>query len=210
MTQLLLSMAFVCLASSPAGDALQVSARIEAEALEVGQEYDVVLEVGMEDGWSASNSGVPNALLQIQVPPSVELSGEVLKTHRELSRNEFLQAPFERLIEEKTTRIQFKLRQKPSKKERIRFNILAYTSSSGDDDHWFVRQRYSLKLKPGAKAKRSRKAKALRSDWGQQNELTLGEKIKPIGLPRADGSMVYLRKYLGKKNIIVTTYRAFW
>lgn len=188
-------------------DVVRVSAHIDADRLEVGQEYALVLDVRLKDGWSSSGSGVPNAILQIKVPRSVELVGKVLKTPKELGRNEYLRAPFERLIKDNPTRVMFKLLGKPRKKDGLRFNILAYVHHEGTDDYAFIRRRYKIRLKPEARASR---ISPRRSDWGVGKELQLQDKAVSFKLPRADGTRLSLKKYLGKKNVVVTTYRAFW
>jgi peroxiredoxin len=48
-----------------------------------------------------------------------------------------------------------------------------------------------------------------RSEWGQTQTLQIGDKAEKFALP-SKGSKVSLKKYLGKKNVIVNTYRAFW
>ena len=64
-----------------------------------------------------------------------------------------------------------------------------------------------LPLEPGATAT---EGSANESDWGKGDFLKIGDKAEPFELPRADGSTLSLGEYLGKKNVIVTTYRAFW
>ncbi len=207
MTALVLLLPMLLSAADLPEDVINVSARIEADSLNVGEEYEILLVVQMKDGWSASDSGIPNAILQIKVPRSVQLAGKVLETQQELAKNEYLRMPFERLIKENPTRIKFKLLRKPKKKDRLRFNVLAYVRPSSGDDHWFVRRRLKLKIEPGARAS---SVSTKRSSWGRGKELQLGDKAARFALPRADGSTVSLKSYLGKKNIIVMTYRAFW
>ena len=79
-------------------DAVVVSARIDARALRIGREYEIVLDISVKDGLSSSSAGIQAPILQIDVPSSVKLTGKVLKTYKQLSRNEFLQEPFERLV----------------------------------------------------------------------------------------------------------------
>jgi hypothetical protein len=64
-----------------------------------------------------------------------------------------------------------------------------------------------LPLKPYAKGKA---VGAAPSTWGWHKSLQLGDPATPFTLPRADGTKVNLADYRGKKNVIVTTYRAFW
>jgi len=207
MTSLVLLLPLLFPAADLPKDVINVSARIEADSLNVGEEYDVLIDVKMKDGWSASASGLPSAILQIKVPRSVKLAGKVLETQRELAKNEYLRMPFERLIKENPTRVKFKLLRKPKKKDRLRFNVLAYVHSPDGNDDGFVRRRFKLKVKPGAEAT---SISAKHSSWGRGKELQLGDKAVPFKLQRADGSTASLKSYLGKKNVVVTTYRAFW
>lgn len=207
MTTLVLLFPLLLSAADLPKDVISVSARIEADSLEVGKEYEIAVDVQMKDGWSASDSGIPNAILQIKVPRSIQLDGKVLETQQELSQNEFLRAPFERLIKQNPTRIRFKLLREPKQNDYLRFNVLAYVHSSDGDDHWFARRRYRMRIEPGATASR---VSTKRSSWGVGKELQLEDEAVPFDLPRADGTTVSLKRYLGKKNIIVTTYRAFW
>ena len=186
-------------------DDLSVSARIETGKLIVGQEAKILVDVQLPEGLSASVAGIPAPLLQIQVPRSVRLSGKHLTKHRELARNEFLQAPFEQMVEASPLSIGFKLLRKPRSDDAIYLNVLAYVSDGGDAR--FVRRRVEIKLEAEAVGKT---VDATRSDWGTEDLLQIGSKAAGFELPRADGSTVSLSQYLGKKNIIVTTYRAFW
>ena len=49
------------------------------------------------------------------------------------------------------------------------------------------------------------------SRWGTDRELLeIGGRLPAISLPRADGTAVDLAAFRGRKNVLVTTYRAFW
>lgn len=95
----ILTLSLVVLGAQPPVDVLAVSPKLEADALTIGPEYEIVLRVAIKDGWPASGAGVPAPLLQIDAPPAVKLSGKTLSSYQELSRNEFLQAPFEHLLQ---------------------------------------------------------------------------------------------------------------
>ena len=65
--------------------------------------------------------------------------------------------------------------------------------------------------RPVAAYARAKEADRNASDWGEnKRRLQLGDKAALFELPRADGSTVPLAQYLGRKNVLVTTYRAFW
>ena len=187
---------------------IDISATLDAKSLVVGQEYEIQLTVSLAEGWSASAAGIPKPILEIDVPKSVQLSGKVLSEYRELSRNEFLQAPYERMIEVGSNVVQFTLTSEPNDGDRISLNIIAYLRHGEDENAFFVRKRLELPLKPGAAAQ---PGDSSNSNWGDDGSgLQIGEHAKPFALPRADGSTVTLDDYLGKTNIILTTYRAHW
>ncbi len=187
---------------------INVSATLGAKSLVVGQAYEIQLRVSVAEGWSASTAGIPKPILQINVPKSVHLSGKVLSDHRELSRNEFLQAPYERLIEVGSNVVEFTLTTEPGADDRIGLNIITYVRQGEDENAFFVRKRLELPLQPEATAQGGDSSN---SNWGGEGSgLQIGDRAKPFALPRADGSTVTLDDYLGKTNIILTTYRAFW
>lgn len=188
-------------------DAFVVTATLAADTLEVGGDYEIVIEVKLKEGWSASDSGIPKPMLQIDVPKCVKLSGKVLKDFRELSRNEFLQEPYERLITDGKSTVRFKLTRKPGANDSIALNVMAYLSDDPKNNAYYVRRRLELPLEPGAVAQAG---DASKSDWGKQKVLQIGDKAKVFSLPQADGKKIKLRTYLGKKNILITTYRAYW
>ncbi len=192
-------------------DALSISASIDAKRLRRSGEYEIVLSVETAPGWSATDSGVPNPILQIEVPDSARLSGKVLDSYRALSRNEFLMEPFERLIKLGPTTISFKVKKSITKStktgESFGLSVLAYLKSPDDGQSYYVRRRLELPLAPKAVAVAG---DPTNSKWGVQDTLHIGDKADDFSLPRADGSTRSLSEHLGKKNVIVTTYRAHW
>lgn len=192
-------------------DAVRVTARIAArdgvERLAVGEEHALVLEVDWA-GASAGESGVPAPILQIDVPPSVELVGEELTTYDQLKRNEFLMEPWERLVERFPATIRFRLVAEPAADETIGLVVLAYVSTEPGVDDAFLRRRVELPVQAGAVARPGDDAD---SSWGPDEELyAIGDRVEPFDLPRADGTRLDLSQRLGAGNVIVTTYRAHW
>ena len=203
-----LACSWVLFAGQAPGDVLSISATLDAEELSVGSRYEIVLKVEIKEGWSAASAGVPAPLLQIDVPPSVELSGKVLTSQRELSKNEFLQAPFERLLKNGEEHIEFSLVKAPVAGERVWLNIMAYVSQDPTQDSFFIRRRFALDVKPRAQAVG---VMAGKSDWGiDKHLLQIGDPADDFSLPKAFDPPIGLSNYLGQKNIIVTTYRAHW
>ncbi len=185
-----------------------IYAFITSETLEVGGEYELEIFVDLPEAANASKSGAPAPFLQIDVPPSIELGGRYLRTYQELSQNEFLQEPYERLLEENPARIPFKVVAQPGEGERIGLNILAYVKPGGEKRDFFLRRRFELPVEAGVDAE---EVAAENSGWGVDEELLqIGDPAVDFELPRADGTKLKLSDYLGKSNVIVTTYRAFW
>ncbi|MHC4846311.1 MAG: hypothetical protein ACYTCU_09130, partial [Planctomycetota bacterium] len=191
------------LATAPIGDAipdtgvvaepsLRVTASLTAPTLVVGQQYEAVLRMELGDGWSASQAGIPSAILQIDAPASIDLVGKKLTTYDQLKRNEFLEEPWERLMDSNEQRVRFTLLSEPAEGETIGLNVVAYLASTQprEDDSEpelvFVRRRVDLPIAPGAKAETATASR--RSDWGVNGTLQIGDKAEAFELPRADGS----------------------
>jgi hypothetical protein len=194
-------------ASRGPADDVRVRARVKDEQLAVGAEHEIVLEIAWA-GASAGKSGVPAPILQIDLPPSVELVGEALTTFDQLKRNEFLMEPWERLVDELPATIGFRLVAEPGADETIGLVVLAYVSTEPGVDDAFLRRRLELPVKGGAVARPGNDAD---SSWGPDDTLyVIGDRVEPFDLPRADGSRLDLSQRLGAGNVIVTTYRAHW
>ena len=86
--------------------------------------------------------------------------------------------------------------------------LIKYLTTDPAANGWFARRRLALPVKGGAVAKQ---VDANESNWGRDDKLLqIGSKAVPFNLPKADGEKLALETYLGKKNIVVLTYRAFW
>jgi hypothetical protein len=190
-----LSAAAMASASSP----LNVSARIDAS----GSTAAIIVEYTWADGFVGEQIKTP--IVQVAVPKGAKLKGDVLSGRRALSRNEFMRAPYEVVLKESPTRIEFEVVSTPADGAKFELNILAY--ASGSAGHRFVRHRLAVPFGPGAK---STATESTRSTWGDDTTLQLGDPAAAFSLSSSDGSTVNLADYLGKKNIIVTTYRAHW
>lgn len=195
------------LAGAASDDSVRVSATISAAALEVGKEYELVVNVEVGEDGSASSAGIPSPLLQILVPASVELVGKELKTRQELSQNEFLQAPFERALSELPAKIPFKIIKEPAGEDAFYLNVLAYVTPSKDAPATFLRRRLSLPVSANAT---SSEVSPTLSDWGKSKALQIGDKAGGFKLRSAAGGKVSLKSFRGKKNVVVSTYRAHW
>ncbi len=193
--------------AAPSGDVMKLSASMPTGELAVGQEYEVQISLELADGWSIG-AGVPKPILQVEAPASVHLSGRYLTEYKELARNEFLQEPYERVIDPGNNSVRFTLESAPTAGETISLNVVAYVSETDEEDAFFLRRRVELPVRAGVSSSSTEQANV--SDWGIDNTLNIGDRAEGIVLPRADGSTLALDDYLGEQNILVTTYRAFW
>lgn len=203
LTPLLLAL----FASDPVGESVAITARLDAAELAVGGTYELVVELTFEEQVSAEKAGMPAPMLQLDVPASVELTGEHLTTYEELAANEFLQMPFERMLTDGSARVAFTLKEEPGKDDTIGLIVTGYVGGS-EQGPWFLRRRLELPLAPNAVARRGEDTD---SSWGTDRKLLeIGQQAPVFALPRPDGGIVALDQFLGDRNIIVTTYRAFW
>ena len=188
-------------------DAVRASANLLASELTVGQRYEIAVELELEDGTSLSDAGVPAPFLQLDVPAGVELEGKVLDSYRDLARNGFVNAPYERMLSELPAKIAFTLTDTPAKDATIGMNIVGYVTNAAGEQG-FLRRRLELPLEAGAAAL---EVPATRSTWGKdETRLQIGQSVKELVLPRADGSELALSSLLGEKNLLLVTYRAHW
>lgn len=204
MVRVLLLMLFAM--GGGADDAVTVKARVKVSSLRPNDLFEIECRFILDKGYVASEAGLPNPILQIKVPPSVALEEPVLRSDRELQQNEFLHAPYERLITKTKTRIPCRLKREPGPDEHFSLNFLAYVGRK-DGPATFVRRRLELPVKARAKAAA---VDASPSDWGEVDFLGIGDRADDFDLPRADGSRVKLSDHIGKHNVVVTMYRAFW
>lgn len=201
-------LAAILMTALPPADATTFQATLTAETLEVGSSYSIQLDIQFPKEAVASAAGAPAPFLQIDVPPSVKLLGRTLTTHKELSQNEFVAEPFERLLKDPRAAIPFELIAEPGEGETIGLNLVAYVSLGDGTKPTFVRQRLELPVAPGAKAVPATKPN---SNWGTDRRLLqIGDKLEAFALPQADGTAVQVGDRIGKSNLLITTYRAHW
>ena len=188
---------------------IEIAVYMAGGELAVGSGAAFLVDLHLPEELTASRAGAPAPFLQLDIPPSVRLAGRYLTTHGELAKNEFLLEPFERLLEEDLTEIPFELLSAPSAGETIGINIVAYVRPGMDaEGAFFLRRRFELALETGAEAV---EVPPTRLSWGPDASLLqLGSKVGDLTLPDAGGADISLGDYLGKSNLLVTTYRAHW
>lgn len=199
-------MAALLLGGAPPAEAMKVTASIDAESLEVGKEYALVVQTSFAQGVSASGAGIPLPLIQLQVPASVKLVGKELTSLKELSKNEFLHAPYERVMRGHEDRIKFTVMAAARPGDAFAINVMAYVSDESANDAWFIRRRLNVPLSPGAE---SREADANDTNWGVDQTLKIGDTAADFSLPQADGATISLSDFRGK-YVVASTYRAHW
>ena len=77
----------------------------------------------------------------------------------------------------------------------------------GSEDHHYFRRRLELPIKSGAT---SVEVDESNTHWGTHDTLVVGDDADDFTLPQYGGTEISLSDYIGKKNVIVTTYRAHW
>jgi hypothetical protein len=195
-------------ASTPPPDTLSAGARLaESDQIAKGAKNRLVVESKVKSDWDGSAAAIPNVIVQVKAPPSVKLLGDRETDVRKLSKAEFLRLPDERLTSDGETAFPFEFVGEPKPNERFEINLLAYVTNPKESDVWFVRKRIALPLAAGAT---SNAIDAGDSSWGVDDELQLGDPAPTMTLPRLDGDPLDLEKYIGKKNVVITTYRAHW
>jgi len=194
-------------AGSVDASVMQASATLGDCEWKTGATCTITVDVSFAKSFAGTRGGIPAPLLQIEVPACAQLEGEVLDTHEALKKNGFLQAPYERLIEDTPATIAFKLKSAPESDDAFYLNVIAYAARDDPESAIFERQRLKLPLRDGARAE---SVDSTNSEWGVADVLQIGERADPFTLPSADGESVSLSDFAGKKNVIVTTYRAHW
>ncbi|MGE3182955.1 MAG: hypothetical protein AB7N71_15100 [Phycisphaerae bacterium] len=189
---------------APPPDAIRISAELKPGALMVGQNHKFEVAASMAAGWSSKKQ--PPLITQLDYPACVAPVDKVLKG-KELAENEFIAEPYEYLLRENGREIEFRLIAAPADGDAIGINVIGYLRGEDDDAVWFVRKRFELPLKPGAAAD---PADAADSKWSEPNVLQIGDKLPAISLPQADGEKVDFAEHAKGKNLVITTYRAFW
>lgn len=180
------------------------------QSVRAGDKLDVLVEVLVGQGWSVGAAGIPEPVLQIGVPEGVTLDGKVL-SEREQARNEWLFSPYERTIRPGESTITLIIdRDSLATSPTLAINLIAYARKSGEENAVFVRRRVELPLVAGTTM--SSDQVASRSNWGPPgfDSLNIGDKAQDFTLPRGNASTLALGDVLGKGDVIVTTYRAFW
>ena len=202
-------LALLVAAGQPADGPVNLSARLMTDSLAAGQTHRIALTATLAEGWvfPEARTAIRGFIVQVDVPRAATLAGEVLTDPRMLARNEFLQAPYERLVEAGETSIEFTVSAPPAAGEAFGLNIVAYIQKAGTDEHRFIRRRLELPLKAQAVAT---EGDAGNTHWGAADTLHVGDKADSFALPQFGGAMVDLKDFLGDRNIIITTYRAHW
>ncbi len=203
---LLMTWAAMVPAVPPTGS-LTVSARLLGDQLVAGGRYRIIVDAESGDGFSVSQAGMPAPILQIQAPSSVLLTGDSAILLAELKKSGFLNGPHELLLAKNPLAFDFILKSAPATGDSIFLNFVAYLRGSSPEETFLVRRRLALPLFPKATAE---DVEPTSSQWGIGNTLQIGDKAANFALPRADGSKLELSELIGKKNVVITTYRAHW
>lgn len=196
------------LALLPAGlpeGAARIKAEMGKRPLTVGSQSSFSVAATFAPGLSATEAGVPHPIVQFDVPKGVELTGPKPEDFRAFAKDEFLSKPYEMLLDRRRQAVRFKVTQEMAEHATIGINLIAYVKDG--DETEFVRRRAELPLVPGAVAEQ---VEARTSQWGDFPTLQVGDEAPDFSLPQSTGEKVTLSDFRGKKNVVVTTYRAHW
>jgi len=208
--------AFASGAQNPASDpgaldptvGVTFRATLGAAAIAVGPTLTATVSIELAEGVSATDSGIPGFILQLDPPQGLELSGKRITEFKQLSRNEFLMEPWERLVKEASVEVQFTLTEMPAKGATLGLILVGYVASEPGKDDAFLRRRLELPLVAGASA---RTGDPLDSSWGPDKALlTIGDKAPSFELPVLQGGEIELAHELDGGPMLLTTYRAHW
>lgn len=189
-------------------DEVTIVATLEAESLTPGAEVGIFLDVHLPEGNTNDERAAPALFLQLDVPASLEPLGRRIETLDALLKNESVREPFERLLTENPTFVPFKVLATPGPHERIGLNVVGYVRPA-EGAPYFLRRRVELDLKPGAT---ERPTTAPDSTWTDgEGLLRIGARAPAVVLPTPDGKgTLDLGALIGHRNVLLTTYRAFW
>lgn len=150
----------------PPEEAVRFEARLDlrptGEQPAAGDRAEIRVELAWPDTVSASEAGLPAPILQLDVPACARLTEEHVTGYRALSRNEFLEAPYERLVRDTTASIPLELVAPPAEGDTVGLVLVAYVSDPAGERVRFLRRRIELPLAPGAT---SRAGDDLDSSW---------------------------------------------
>lgn len=204
----MLEIMFSLLALMPAGlpeGAVRITAEMGKRSLKVGGQSSFSVSATFAPALSATDAGIPHPIVQFDLPEGVELTGPKPKDFRAFAKDEFLSKPYEMLLDSRRQAVRFKVTEELPEGATIGINLIAYVSDG--DDTAFARRRVELPLVPGAVARRGEPST---SKWGDFPTLHIGDEAPDFSLPQHTGEKVTLSDFRGKKNVLVTTYRAHW
>ena len=184
-------------------DLVTFSATLGAGTIQVGQTYtvNVTAQVNSRSGYSLAGRRPIPMVLQMKAPASIEL------TQARVTRGEHLRPPYEVTVDDGRRAIRFRVKSAPKPGDALVINLVGYVESVDKKSAWMIRRRGTIEIKPGAKLVEE---PATRSDWQESSTLAIGDDAAAFNLPDKDGKRHGLRKFKGKKNVLVITYRAFW
>ena len=205
--------------------ATRVQPAAEDTALRIGEAGVATVRIQLAAGLSASDSGVPDFIVQIDPPKGVTLTGDRVLSFEAQRDNEFLMEPWERLATDGKLDIPFEVTGPLPKGATLDMNVVGYVRSKISGDEAFVRRRLELALVPESEAEGRA---TTHSDWGpfdddresaveEPRPLGIGDLAPTFTLPLAGASpqigangTFSLDSILGKRPFVLATYRGHW
>ena len=196
-------------------DSISVTASVTSTSLEPGAAATAQLQIELANGVSASASGLPGFIIQLDPPDGLDLVGKEVVTFEDQRDNEFLMEPWERLLEGTQLDIEFKTAAALAEDATLGVIVLGYVSSADGKTSAFLRRRIELPLRAGATSVPGDDSD---STWGPRPDhpagaskgLNIGDRAANWTLPTLKGPAFSPAAWLGKEPTLVVTYRGHW
>jgi hypothetical protein len=173
----------------------------------------LVVELELEPGWELPRNpllpaSAPAPLLQLAPSAGVVPVGPVAETLDALLRAGLLDLPWERMLAERTTRVELRFPDPLPADAAVELNVVAYASAPDDERVRLHRRRYRLPVRPGAVAE---EIDAGRAAWGGERQAALlhvGERAEGFEIATPFGESLRLADVLGDGPVVVSLQRS--
>ncbi len=172
-----------------------------------GPDYSILIEFDLSADANRERIELTSPIVQLDVPESVRLNGPRRETHDHMRWSGFIEEPFEWLVEEGKVKVSFNLRKDVPPGTTIGLSFTAFVRIDDGANDYFLRRRLELPVRANSK---SIPGDARDSAWGENAaRWRIGDVVRPFSLPRADGSRFDASEHLGKRRIVLVTYRGY-
>jgi len=195
---------------------LTFTASLEGDSLDTGSTVELVVtldlpqEIAPAYRWPdglVDSDVISRPFLLLQTPPflrAVEGGPPQLTTPADFQAS-FLHMLHGRLLEEKETRIAFRVTRKPDTSTEFGVNVVAHFDGEEPEDARFLRRRAEVPIRLGGRAE-AEDVQATVSTWGRKGYLAIGDDAPDFELPTADDTRVALSDFRGQ-DVLLVVYR---